>query len=318
MPYATIERLGIAAALSSLVLAVPCLAQYREYYVRGRVLDTEKNPVPGVEIRLRDVSTSRSYDIKTDKQGAFKLAGLPHGVYEVTFVKGGYATKQDQWKLEAPQDSMQRVDIPEVVLATQSQVQNSQRLKEAESGVKEAAEKLQKRDPDGAIALLEGMLKNHPRDANALFLLGLGYVQKKMCREAIDAFTQVTELSPKFPGAYFELGVCYRQLGDLPKALESYDKNLGQDPANTHSAYNSGLILFETNRIDEALARFELALALKPADAEVLEMIGRCYIHRSKFAEAVEYLERARAANSDPAKIASLDELVRKVRAQTQ
>lgn len=318
MPNATISRWRIAAALTSFLLAVPCLAQYREYYVRGRVLDIRKSPVPGVEIRLRDAATSRTYNIKTDKQGAFKLAGLPHGVYEVTFVKEGYATKQDQWKLETPQDSMQTVDVPEVVLATQSQVQDARRLKETESAVKEAAEKLQKRDFDGAITLLEGIRDNNPRDAHAMFLLGLGYARKKMCRESIEALTRVTELSPRFPGAYFELGGCYRQLGDLPKALESYDKNLEQDPANADSAYNSGLILFETNRIDEALARFERALALKPADAEVLEMIGRCYIHRAKFAKAVEYLERARAASSDPAKKAFLEELVRQARAQIQ
>jgi len=63
---------------------------------------------------------------------------------------------------------------------------------------------------------------------------------------------------------------------------ESYDKNLQLNATNAASAYNAGLILFETNRIDEALARFE----------------------------------RARAASSDPGKIAFLDDLVRKARAQ--
>lgn len=177
-------------------------------------------------------------------------------------------------------------------------------------------EKLRKGDPDGAITLLEGILHNDPQDANARFLVGLSYAAKERYREAVDALTQVTELSPTFPGADFELGVCYRRLGDLPKALESYDKSLKRDPGHADSAYNSGLILFETNQIDEARARFERALALKPEDPAVLEMIGRCYIHQGRFEAAIEYLEKARAACTNSEKIEFLDELIRKARSQ--
>jgi hypothetical protein len=85
-------------------LAAAAIAQHREYYVRGRVVDTQKKPVAGVVIRLRDVATSRSYQMKTDGDGTFKLAGLPHGVYEASFEKEGYASQRAEWKFEAPQD----------------------------------------------------------------------------------------------------------------------------------------------------------------------------------------------------------------------
>lgn len=311
------RRAALLAALSVLLLAAAARAQHREYYVRGRVLDTQKNPIPGVEVRLRDVSTSRAYDVKTDKQGTFKLAGLPHGVYQVTFAKEGYASRQDQWKLDTPQDTMQRVEVPDVVLATRSQVEDAQRHTEAEARLGEAADKIHKKDFDGAVTLLQAVLRDDPRNARALFFLGLAYSRKKMCREAIEPFTKVTELSPTFAAAWFELAVCYRQLGDLPRALEHYDENLQHEPGNADSLYNSGLVLFETNRIEEALARFERAAALKP-DSEVEEMIARCYIHQAKFAAAVEHLEKARAATADPDRIATLDELLRQVRAQVR
>ena len=243
-----------AAALATLLLAAPLFAQYREYYVRGRVVDPQKKPIPGVEIEVRDVETSRTYHMATDKDGVFKLAGLPHGKYAVSFSREGYVAAQDEWKFEAKQERMQKVDVPDVVLVSQSQVQKALSLKEADSAVKEAGERLRTRDFDGSIALLQAALGKNPKDANALFFLGLSYAGKKMYREATDALTQVTELTPDFPGAYFELGVCLRQLGDVEGALASYEKNLELDPANANSAYNAGLILFETNRIEEALA----------------------------------------------------------------
>jgi tetratricopeptide (TPR) repeat protein len=305
------------ALLVAWLLGAPAHAQQREYYVRGKVLDTQSKPLPGVQIRLLDVATSRAYHFKTDKEGVFKFAGLPHGVYEVTFTCEGYAPKKDEWKLETTQERMQRVDIPDVVLVSQAKVQEIQALKETEAAVKDAAERLRQGDADAAIAGVQGLLAKKPDDVNALFLLGLGYVRKQMHREALVPLTRVTELSPGFAGAYLELGVCQRKLGDAPKALVAYEKALELDPQNADAAYNAGLILFEADRIEEALARFEQGLALKPNDPDLLDMAGRCYIHQQKFDRAVELLEKARAATSDPAKAAFLDELVRKIKPKT-
>jgi tetratricopeptide (TPR) repeat protein len=309
---------SLTAAVAALALAAPALAQYREYYVRGRVVDPQKNPVPGVEIQVTDVATSRSYNMTTDKDGVFKLAGLPHGKYDVSFSKEGFVAAKDEWKFEAKQERMQKVDVPDVVLVSQTQVQKTLQLKEADSAVKEAGEKLRAGDFDGSVALLQGVLAKNPKDANALFYLGLSYAGKKMCREAIPPLTQVTELTPSFPGAWFQLGVCHRQLGDSEKALACYEKSLELDPADTNSAYNAGLVLFEANRVDEALARFEKGLASKPDDPELLEMTGRCYIHKGEFETAVARLEKAREAITDPDKRAFLDQLITGTRAMVK
>ncbi len=306
-----------AALLAALLLAGPASAQHREYYVRGKVLDTQSKPIPGVELRLLDVATSRSYHIKTDKEGVFKFAGLPHGVYEATFTCEGYAPKKDEWKLETPQETMQRVDVPDVVLVSQAKVQEIQALKETEAAVKDAAERLRQGDTDAAIAGLSGLLAKKPDDVNALFLLGLGYVRKQMHREALVPLTRVTELSPGFAGAWLELGVCQRKLGDAPAALAAYEKALELDPQNADAAYNAGLILFETDRVEQALVRFEQGLAVKPGDADLLDMAGRCYVHQQKWDLAVERLQKARAATADPAKAAFLDELIRKIQPKT-
>ena len=316
MSYRTYQLFGTFILLISLILALPGSGQYREYYLYGKVVDTQKNPLEGVEIALRDVETSRSYSIKTNKNGEFKFAGLPHGIYKVVFKKEGYAVKEDEWKFETPQDRIQKAEIPLVTLVTQTQVQEQERLKEMQGEVKEAAEKIREKDFDGAILLLKGVLDKNPKDSNALYLIGMSYARKQMYPEAIDALTQVTQLSPKFPPAYFELAVCYQQQKDFEKALEYYQKTLDLDPNNPDAAYNSGLILFGLNRIDEALASFEKALSLRPDDPAYLEMAGRCYINQANFEKAIEYLEKAKAGYTDQEKLKFLDDLIAKLKEQ--
>jgi Flp pilus assembly protein TadD len=316
MRYPTRSAIRAATALATLILASSATAQYREYYARGRVLDEQKKPLPDVEITLVDASTSRNFHMKTDQKGEFKFAGLPHAKYEVTFAREGYVTVKDTWKFDAVQERMQKVDVPDVVLASQAHVARVEQLKHADAGVKKASEKIRSSDFDGAIALLEPVLAKNPADVNALFYLGLARVGKQQYREAAEPLLRVTELQPPFAGAWLELGICYGKLGEADKALSAYDKNLQLEPASTAALYNSGLILFNANRVDEALARFEQGITLKPTDPDLLDMAARCCINQGKFDRAAEHLEKAKAATTDPARIAQLDALLAQVKAR--
>ena len=317
MRHRAIAVVAAAAVLAGFVAVRPVLAQYREYYIIGKVLDPNKQPLEGVEITLRDEATSRSYSIKTKKDGSFKFAGLPHGAYKVAVKKAGYVTKEDEWKFEAPTASMEKVDLPPIVLASEELIQETNRMKETESAVKGAAEKIRKGDFDGALAGLKPVLEKNPNDPNALYLSGLAHLKKGQPAEAAPEFQKVTELSPKFAPAHYELAVCRQQMKEPEKALESYMKATELDPNNPDGPYNAGLLLFGMNRVDEALPMFEKSLALRPEDPPSLEMAGRCFVHQGNLAKAVEYLEKAKAGYAnDPEKVKFLDDLIGKIKEQ--
>ncbi len=305
------------AVLAGLVTARPGLAQYREYYITGKVLDPNKQPLEGVDIVLRDEATSRGYSIKTKKDGSYKFAGLPHGAYKVSFKKAGYVTKEDEWKFETPQASIEKVEIPPIILASEELVQATNRLKETEAAVKGAAEKIRQGDFDGALVALKGVLEKNPGDPNALYLSGVAHLKKGQPAEAAPEFLKVTEISPKFAPAHYQLGVCRQKTKEPEKALESYATAMELDPGNPDTPYNVGLILFEMNRVDEALPLFEKSLAIRPDDPPALEMAGRCYIHQANFVKAIEYLEKAKAGYAnDQDKVKFLDELIAKLKEQ--
>jgi tetratricopeptide (TPR) repeat protein len=313
-------RIRVRTALfAGLALAVclPGLAQYREYLISGKVVDTAKNPVPGVEIRIRDVGTSRSFMTKTKQDGTFKYVGLPHGVYQAVFRKEGFAEKTDEWKFETIQEKMMKVEIPPVVMVSAEVIAEAEKMKQAAAGVKAAAEKVRLGDHDGAIGSLKPILEKNPKDVNALYILGLAYQKKGQWNEAVSALLQVTEISPGFVAAHYQLGVCYHRMGETGKALASYEKASELDPANPDSFYNSGLILFGQSQVAESLVLFEKALAIRPDDPAFLEMAGRCYIHKADFPKAVELLEKAKVGYAaDEERIKLLDELIAKLKEQ--
>ena len=309
-------RLAAAILIAGSLLAVPLAAQYREYHIVGKVVDTQKAPLEGVEITLRDTVSSRSYAMKTKKNGEFKFVGLPRGDYKVVFRKAGYAVKEDQWKFLTPQATMEKVEIPPVIMASEQVVQEVERLKEAEAGVKTGSEKIRQGDYDGALASLKTVLDKNPEEANALYLSGIAYLRKDMLPEATAAFLKVTEVSPKFAAAHYQLGVCYERQKEPEKALAAYQKSIELEPSNADVIYNAGLVLFQLGRIDEALPRFEQALVLRPDDPAYLEMAGRCYINKSDFPKAVEYLEKAKAGTTDPDRIKFLEDLITTLKAQ--
>jgi tetratricopeptide (TPR) repeat protein len=309
-------RPAVFAMLFSLFLVFPLLGQYREYYITGKIIDTQKNALEGVEITLRDAGSSRSYTLKTNKNGEFKFAGLPRGDYKVVLKKAGYAVKEDQWKLLEPKAKMEKVEIPPITMVSEEVVQEVQRLKETEAGIKAAAEKIRQKDFDGALAGLKTILEKNPQDPNALYLTGIAYLRKNMPAEASSPLLKVTELSPKFAAAFYQLGVCYQRQEQPDKALAEYEKALALEPGNPDVFYDAGLLLFGLNRIDEALVHFGKALALRPDDPAYLEMAGRCYINRADFPKAVEYLEKAKAGTTDPERIKFLDDLISTLKAQ--
>ncbi len=297
-------------------LANPGLGQYREYYIYGKVVDSENNPLENVELDFRDTLTSRRYRIETDEKGEYKLIGIPHGIYEVTVSKEGYRTQTLEWDFSATQQRMQKIEMQNIVMVSEEVIQQVERAKQAQEEFNQAREKISQGDFEGAIQILKKMVRDNPDDPNALYLLGISYQRREMFPEAISEFEKTAELSPSFAGAYHQLGLIYQQQEEWAKALDFYAKAVERDPESVESFYNRGLILFEQNRVEESLVEFEKALELKPGDPEFLEMAGRCYIHRSEFKKAIEYLEKAKMNSSDPTKIEFLDDLISKLREQ--
>lgn len=308
----------LGAMVICFMVVKPCPGQHRDYYISGKIVDSEDQPIPKVEILLRDINTSRSYSIHTNKKGKFKFAGLPSGIYQVTMTKEGYRTKTDEWKFDIKQDRMQKVDLETIKMITEKRLKEIELTNRVKKDFEKATKKINEKDFAGALSILETILQEKPDDENARYFSGICYYKQDKIPEAIAAFTKVSSLNPSFAGAYLHLGICYQKQNELEKAFGFYQQALKLEPENLISLFNSGLILYKLERYPEALTYFEKALVSKPDDSEILEFTGLCYIQIENYKKALEYLEKAKKNSVDQDKIKSLDELIKSLKGQTK
>ncbi len=188
------------------------------------------------------------------------------------------------------------------------------------------------RRPDDAIAVLRGLAKGYPQDAQAPFLLGMMLREQGKNAEARAQFESAIALSPdnlpvlyqvidldivnkdyagalkrlqaemqrrpKVGGLYFLEARVYRAQNDLPRAEESLKKTLELDP-NFVSAYQ---LLARTyvsgQKLDKATEQLEGLISNKPRDISSLMLLGTIYEQAKDYDKARETYEKLLLVNS--------------------
>jgi len=308
MRSAGIQKWVFISLTVGLLISLP--GQYREYYVFGKVVDASQQPLANVSISLRELSTSQSYEFKSNQKGEFKFVGLPHGVYKVSIKRDGYQIKEDEWRFEEPRSQMEKVEVPVITLVTEAQVRETLLNKDLQGKLKEAMTKIQTQDVDGGIAILQQMLQLKADDLNARYLLGACYNRKGLYFEALAELNKVVELNPAFAGAHYQMGVAYQRLSQLPQAHKSYIRALELDPELAEATFNAGLVDFQLNQVAQAQVRFEKARQLRGDEPEILEMLGRCHLAQGHYAEALQLFETVLGQTKDPEKMKVLGDLI--------
>jgi len=119
-------------------------------------------------------------------------------------------------------------------------------------------------------------------------------------------FQRAVELDPDYARAYAGLADCESELymgsyaGTSPESiLTASAKALQLDPDLAEAHASRGLALSTLERQDEAELEFKAAMALNPNLFETFKFYARACQAQGRFAEAVDYFERACAASPD-------------------
>lgn len=134
----------------------------------------------------------------------------------------------------------------------------------------------------------------------AVHLLDKGSERAKQgeYQKAVGIYSRVLELDPSNVEARRNLGMAFMELGELEKAREHLIEAATLDPNDAWSYVVLGNILArDENKWDAAEHFYRKALALKPDDGWALNSIGAIYTERKKYDEAVEWFDKAIAAN---------------------
>lgn len=179
------------------------------------------------------------------------------------------------------------------ILATHTlpaQVDKPQRL------LKEAKERLDKKDYKGAITDLSISLEMEP-SVEGYYLRGTAkYLLNDDAQGALAAladFDNAIGLDPYNAVIYNSRGNVKDEIKKTTEAIADYDKAISLDSTYMNAFYNRAIARYNVQEYKKAQTDFEYVLQKMPQDAEAMIGLGLCLVKLSKTEEACIWFKKA-------------------------
>ncbi len=150
-----------------------------------------------------------------------------------------------------------------------------------------------------AIQLLNKSVSIRPDDPFAHFNLGNVYKYRGKLAEAEAAFKKVVALNPGDAGAHGNLGIVLQEQGRFGDAADAFEKAVAIEPGNPEAHFNLANVQLFLGQQDAAVAAFQQALTLKPDYAEAHANLGNLYSGQGEFESAMASFRQAIAINPE-------------------
>jgi tetratricopeptide (TPR) repeat protein len=131
-------------------------------------------------------------------------------------------------------------------------------------------------------------------EADEYYQRALDAFKKRDFDAAIDAMNDAIELLPRKAEYLAARGFFFLEDGEQKKALEDFHSALVINRYEMLAHYGRGLIAYKDGNWEEALAHFKDAYYADQQRPETLLHLGATYYHTKDYANAVNYVERAR------------------------
>ncbi|HEY7302608.1 MAG TPA: tetratricopeptide repeat protein [Bryobacteraceae bacterium] len=155
---------------------------------------------------------------------------------------------------------------------------------------------------DQAIRILEGVIQNGARDADARLLLGSLLVEKGDRAGAIEQLSEAVRLRPQSAEAQNALGEAYNRFGDTKSARAPFEKAIALNPGFGAAQTNLGLILVQAGELQSAGQHLDRAIQIlgHTADAAYPHYLrAKVYSAQNDAQKAVTHLQEAVSLRPD-------------------
>ena len=282
------------AWLLVLILTVPGLASARQGRLIGKVVDSERRPIPGVTVTttcgeipdFRQVAT-------TDDKGLFTVNFTRINLlYLYQLEKEGYVTLrvEQKWTLEGTErHEFTMVPAP----ATKAAGPPPSTSNKAIAAFNAGAVALKGKDYATATAKFEEALSYDPYMRQAWATLSQVHVEQKRYKEAADAADKAIALGSTDESVLRARWEAYRNLGDKAKAAQAQQdlEKSGRLTEEAKRIYNEGVALVKAGDDAGAFAKFQEALAIAPGFQPALLGLATAGLKIDKAAEAAAAAE---------------------------
>ncbi len=148
-------------------------------------------------------------------------------------------------------------------------------------------------DLPAAVAHARRAVQLKPDMVHAQFMLGTLLLDQQQYADAVEPFTAVIKLRPKWGAAYVNLCVAQRELKMLTEALANCEQGASLAPNDTESWFNLGRVRYDLNDLNGARDALAKAVALNPQGFDENFQYALMLITAGETDKAVAYLQKA-------------------------
>ncbi|VFQ45489.1 tetratricopeptide repeat protein [Desulfoluna butyratoxydans] len=141
-------------------------------------------------------------------------------------------------------------------------------------------------DKEKALEVIDGILADHPDDADSLLLLVRIRLAERRAGQAEKLLKRVIESDPTREEAYFRLGLLQTTIGKRDNALETYLKLLEAYPYAYAGHYYAALLYKEKGDEDKAMHHLKESLDIAPEFIEARLELADILVSRKQYDEA--------------------------------
>lgn len=131
------------------------------------------------------------------------------------------------------------------------------------------------------------ILKNHPQNAEAYFMLGMNFRALGDTTRAINSFQTAVENDPDLIDAWVILGDLHGDQGDV-KAVKYYDAAITIAPDKPEVLHSKAYYLQNNGRVEDALSLYNDIIVMDPSYLEAYLNSGILYIQDENWDRAYE------------------------------
>ena len=149
------------------------------------------------------------------------------------------------------------------------------------------------------IPLLLHVVAKDPQVQAAQYYLGIAYSRNGKFAKAIAPLRKAVELRPDALMAQYELAICLYETGDLKTAAPHFEILVENRPDWSDARYSLASIYARTGRPEESAKNLLIVLQGEPDHYRANLLLGRMLFLNGTFDEALPYLEKAVAVQTD-------------------
>jgi tetratricopeptide (TPR) repeat protein len=158
------------------------------------------------------------------------------------------------------------------------------------AALEEAVKALRDHHPDGAVSILEPLIKSQPQDYKALTLMGMALSATGNSEDAVQVFRRALVVRPVYPPALKGLAASEMTLKQYDSAKEHFEQLLGVAPGDAIANAGLGEIAFIHSNFTEAVQHFERSGALYRRDPRLVIEYAKANLELNQAAKATDAL----------------------------